>query len=153
VHDRSQQEGGYRTGVGHHREQVGQPGHDLRADRPAQLGRRDDVASGEYVDPGEHLARHLRPERRHRVDLAADPQRPLDHRIGHRTGPDVVQLVPVALQRGAGDRGPQADLGRDRPAGAPQRGMAQCPVHRRAGRVERGSHLDQVKYGRQESCR
>ena len=108
---------------------------------PAQLGLGHDVPGGQDVQPGEHLAGRLGHRSAQAGQRPGDPQRPLDHRVGDGAGPDRLALVHVPLQRGAGHRGAQADLGGDLAAVPAQRAVPQRLVDRVAGRSTAGGDV------------
>ena len=110
----------------------------------ARLGH--DAPGGQHVQPGQHLPGRPRPQRR--------PARRARRRPAARPGRTGSVTVPartssrsyrVALQRGAGHRGPQADLGRDLAAVPAQRAVPQRRVDPLAGAVDGGGDVGEVE--------
>ena len=116
--------------------------------QPAQVGRRDDAAGGEHVQPGEDLPRRTRPQVDQAGQALGDPQGALQDRVGHRSRAYLLQVVPRALQRRAGHRGAQAGLGRDRTAVPAQGAMPQRGVDASARLVEGGRDVGEVEQRR-----
>ena len=102
------------------------------------------------MQPGQHLPGRPRPE----VDQAgrappATRRAPCTHRVGDGAGAYRLTVVDAALERGAGDRGTQADLGRDLATVAAQRPVPHRGVDRVAGRGQRGPDVGEVEQRRQ----
>ena len=137
VHDRGpQQRRRRRSAPATQPAQRVEPGADRRRrSGPAQRRPRARTpAGGQHVQPGEHLPRRALPQRR---PGRAAPARPAARpaRTGSVTVPARTssRSYAVALQRGAGHRGAQADLGRDLAAVPAQRAVPQRGVDRGRG--------------------
>ena len=144
VHDRGQQQ---RRGVLVAGDQAGQ--------------RVDPVGAGGRAGPGRRrvrrraaastcsLARTWRGARGQRSTRPPTPSAtrsaPCTHRVGDRAAAYVVEVVAVTLERGAGDRRPQAGLGGDLPAVPAQRAMPQRGVDPVAGRGQGGRDIGEVE--------